>query len=476
MDALHLTIASTLALILALALPALLGGLWLGALTPAGLPGRSAVVWGCGTLLGLMTVPQVMRLLDTLGLGLSYNSTALAIAGMTAPALLLRGIVRQPATPAPIPQQTATRVERALISLLAVLILVRFIGLGIEVYWRPLFPWDATMHWATKARVWFEHRTLVPFVDYQTWLETAGAGVYTDRHPGYPAMIPLLQVWMNLAIDRWDESLMNLPWLLCLVALGLAFFGQLRLAGVSTTVATASTYLLLSMPLINIHVALAGYADLFLGAAYACAVMSLHNWLHSRQAWLAVLAVLFSLMCPFIKNEGFIWALSMIPATTIAFMQRRQAAKLFLLMLLWGVFFLLILPDNWEVAGTTVADIHPSFNMAALLGIIKSLWLHDNWHLLGFFLLLLIPLGLLLPGALTRSYLGVTVALVCSGGAYLFLFIFTGFGVGAADFAAVGRLSIHLVPTVLFLCTLIYHELLQRDAGWRRARQQPGHP
>ncbi len=84
------------------------------------------------------------------------------------------------------------------------------------------------MHWATKARVWFEYNRIVPFVTKDAWLEMGGAGVFTDRHPDYPVTVPLLQVWMNLALGHWDESLMNLPWLLCLIALGSAFYGQLR--------------------------------------------------------------------------------------------------------------------------------------------------------------------------------------------------------------------------------------------------------
>jgi len=42
----------------------------------------------------------------------------------------------------------------------------------------------------------------------------------------------LLQVWMNLATGQWAESLMNLPWVLCLAALGGAFYSQLRVSGV----------------------------------------------------------------------------------------------------------------------------------------------------------------------------------------------------------------------------------------------------
>ena len=89
---------------------------------------------------------------------------------------------------------------------------------------------------------------------------------------------------MNLATGRWDESLMNLPWLLCFIALGAAFYSQLRNAGVSPAIGMAFSYFLLSMPLINTHVALAGYADLFLGAAYCGALMAFHNWVSTKTA------------------------------------------------------------------------------------------------------------------------------------------------------------------------------------------------
>lgn len=41
---------------------------------------------------------------------------------------------------------------------------LRFALLLVEVLVRPLYPWDAWTQWATKARVWFELKTIAPFV------------------------------------------------------------------------------------------------------------------------------------------------------------------------------------------------------------------------------------------------------------------------------------------------------------------------
>ena len=164
--------------------------------------------------------------LDALGMPLSFWATAAPASALIILAAVAGTLRKKPGQPG----QSEIRAvfampvsHQVLYALLLLLLGLRLATLGLEVLWRPLFPWDATMHWATKAKVWFEFKSMVPFVENPDWLNTGGAGVFTDHHPTYPPTISLLQVWMNLATGRWDESLMNLPWLLCLIALGTAF-------------------------------------------------------------------------------------------------------------------------------------------------------------------------------------------------------------------------------------------------------------
>jgi hypothetical protein len=199
------------------------------------------------------------------------------------------------------------------------------------------------------------------------------------------------------------------------------------------------TYLLQSMPLINIHVALAGYADLFLGAVF------------------------FAVSCTLLKTEGLLWTLTLVPAGAVAFMTRRDAAKLFVLFSLLLILLLLLMPKDIIVAGYAIHQLAPSFHADGLVGTVKSVWLHDNWHLFGYLLLALIPLGLLLPGAMSRKFLGLSLALGTAVGCYIFLFLFTGFGWGASNFTAVGRLGIQLAPGLLFLCALFFNEYLTTE-------------
>jgi len=377
--------------ILALLLPVFCGVLFFNLVVQGRVPGRGALVWGHGALLGLFAVTLMMRVVDAAGYGLDdymikgYVVRALVVLGVLN-LLLRRRVDRAPPT-------TWTTASRVLFAVLLAMLLARVVALGVEIYSRPLFPWDATMHWSTKARVWFAQGEMVPFVTPSVWLEMAGDGVYTDRHANYPPAIPLLQVWMSLVLDQWNESLINLPWLMAFSAMGLAFFAQLRIAGLGLPLAMAATYILLSMPLINIHVALAGYADMFLGASFACTLMALHNWSVKRERWQGGLMLLFAATCYMIKNEGAIWPMTLVPAIAAAFMARREAAKLFVLFCLLGLFGWLVVPKDMEMAGTTLSQLEPTFNIDAVVGVVTSVLVHGSWHLFGYLMLARRPLG-----------------------------------------------------------------------------------
>ena len=201
---------------LALLLPSVLGISLVNLLLPAGVPARIPVVAGYGILLGLVLVPLLMRFLNLVGAGAGFPVTAALCVLLTALAVFFHVRRGQADVPAPAANGAVfanlSRPEQALYLLFAVLLVSHVILPAVELMGRPLYPFDATMHWATKARVWFEQGELVPFVDNTAWLKMGGDGVYTDHHAVYPVTTPLLQVWMTSAIGRWDESVMNLPW------------------------------------------------------------------------------------------------------------------------------------------------------------------------------------------------------------------------------------------------------------------------
>ncbi|MCB1676332.1 MAG: hypothetical protein KDI01_08575 [Halioglobus sp.] len=455
-----------LRLSLALLLPTALGVCLVRAAGGPATRDHSLLLAGYGTLLGLLGLPQLMRLMNLAGLPLTFGGTALAVALTGAAALLAGGAARARwpiVTPAPVSQSALTAAQRVLLWACGALLAVRLAGLGLELLWRPLFPWDATMHWATKARVWFELGAMAPFVENAQWLQTGGAGVYTDHHPAYPPTVPLLQVWISLALRRWDESLVNLPWLVCVMALGAAFFAQARRAGVAVGTAMAFTYLLLSLPLLDTHVALAGYADLILGCCYCAAVMALYNWCVDRQACQALLAAAFALLCTQIKNEGLYWALSLVPALLVMKLSPRQLLALGLALAALLATVLAALPRDLVLAGHSLAGLRLTFHPEAWPALMRQLFIFDNWHLLAYLLLLLIPLALLRGVLRDRSLRALLAGLGSAVALYLVLFLGTKFSYGAIHYTASGRIALHLMPSLAYLAMLLFDALYRLD-------------
>lgn len=433
---------------------------------------RLSMVAGYGLLMGLVAVPIVMRLLGYSGLSLSFGVAGSVVAAVCLALLIVRLLVGESLldhTAMPSARVSLDRPGNILMAALLVLITLRIVTLGLELTTRPLFPFDATMHWATKSRVWFEHGVLVPFVENDAWLELRGRGVYTDHHPGYPITIPLLQVWISSAIGRWDESLINLPWLVCIIGLGAAFYGQAREAGAGAPASLSFTYLLLSLPLLDTHVALAGYADLFLGACYCLAIMAFHNWSVSRRAWQGILAVFFALSCPLIKNEGFFWLLTFFPAIVVVLFPGKRAFSLLLVSLLLLAVVLLVFPRDMVVAGHSLEQLSLQYRPGALAGIFESFFVHDSWHLFAYLLTALMALVLWRVPAGFRDSAGMATALAAATCLFLVLFLFTGYSKGATRFTAVGRISLHLVPAFTFFCLVLYSKL-QPGAPYRRAK------
>jgi hypothetical protein len=272
---------------------------------------------------------------------------------------------------------------------------------------------------------------------------------------------------MNSAIGRWDESLMNLPWVLCLIGLGTAFYGQARAGGIGENVSIAFTYLLLSMPLVNTQVALAGYADLFLAACYSAALMAFHNWSVNRQVWQAVLAVVFAISGTLIKNEGFYWILSFLPALIVVLMPARRAALLLVTLLFLLVILLFNTPGDLVIADHSLNFLRLGYRPQAMAAITTSFWVHGSWHLFAYLMIGIIPLGIALSRQTIGAYRGIITALACAILLYLFLFTSTIYAQGAIKFTSVSRVGLQLVPGMLFLVALYTQAIVLRGSAHR---------
>ena len=114
--------------LLALALPIALGGLWLSVLVPADTLARTPLIWSHGALLGLVLVPQFLWLQNALGLTLSFALPALVstILILTASVILLRRTpISNRTQPALRALRKMTAAQKWLFMLLLILLIVR---------------------------------------------------------------------------------------------------------------------------------------------------------------------------------------------------------------------------------------------------------------------------------------------------------------------------------------------------------------
>ncbi len=447
-------------LIIALVLPAFLGVAWLQLLWR---DSHWAARLGYGYLLGIFAVTLIMRVWGGFGLALNFTFIAVLIFVLSVmPLFFLSVKATSKACIKFVPFHASW--QRLVVFLLLSILLVRYGWILLEIIWRPLYPWDAWMNWAPKAKIWFELKELIPIVTMRDWpLASIYNAAYTLGSPPastYPPTLPLIQTWTALGMGVWKDNLVNLPWGLCTVALGLSFYGQGRMLGAAPLSTVIFLFLILSIPYTNVHTALAGYAELWLAAFYALAGMSFINWSQTRDTKQAVLCVIFAIACAQTKNPGIIWASFFIPASIFVFLPRRWgyisvgliAAALVALILLGGFSLhfggveLTLKPDIIRITGLGSFPIgyHPVGKM-----FFTNYLIFGSWHLLGW-LLLVLAVPLVVIAIYSYKYFAATVLMVLGVLFLCFVFFFTSHYKAALDSTTINRAAFHMLPLLCF--------------------------
>jgi hypothetical protein len=435
-------------LVLSVLLPWAAGTAWLRFVSK-GEPMPWTTALGYGHFIGILALTMLMRATTLAGMSWSFVMLATLLVGFGAISVWRGRGHWDEAVAAPALRSEwhdIGRAKRWIAWILLAAVAVRLAGLLLEIVWRPLFPWDAWMQWATKARVWFEFRRIVPFEPFDVWLAGDPARVFIDPAPGYPPTVPLLQVWSCLALGRWDDALMNVPWFACGVALALAFYGQIRAWGASAFLAAVGTYLLMTIPFVDTHVALAGYAELHMAALYGLAAMAFFLWARDhdpRQGWLALV---LALSLPLVKKPGVFWLASFVPAYLVL-LRPRLALIALSVAATAGLAVMLLLREtgirifNYSLTGE--GDAHE-----ITIALAQNLFEMGNWNLFFW----------LLPATMFAAWrhlfdgpLAVMTAMVGFGAYFLaIVFYFSIAGDWVSDFSTVNRAVFHMVPLAAF--------------------------
>jgi hypothetical protein len=434
-----------------LALPWLMGTLLLAALPQARADAPTAAEWpwliGCGWFVGMFILTLWMRVLAKAGIPFGIA----AIGGPIVLATTVLGWVARRHRPSPW-KRTAVATwhaasgsglnswQRVLWLVLLAWLAIRFALLLAEVSWRPLYPWDAWTQWGTKARVWFELKTMAPFVTGTEWLRAATAAVYFDAAPHYPATVPLFQVWSATLLGRWDDALINLPWWLSALAFGFALYGEFLRLRFDALPALVATWLIVSLPIFDAHVALAGYADLPMATYLTLGALAALRSVQSRHWPDAATALLLLAACTTIKNPGVVWVLTLVPGLAVALLGRtgvRLAAIAFIAVTVVLLFFA---RSDAVLFGYR---LHLEFD-PPIRALVESYFTLANWHLLWYSIVAVAILGW--RHLLSRDLAPLTVVVVAGLGFLMFGFAFTNARQWVEDQSTVNRATLHLAP------------------------------
>ena len=446
--------------------------------TPLAAPGEIAWLCGTGYLVGAFVLTLWMRALSSGGIAFGVLVIAAPLAAATALAMAVAGRRHgRDLVSAPVAALRALAATPGLTGAMRTVwwaalgwLAFRYALLAAEVALRPLYPWDAWIQWATKARVWYELGGVTPFARAHEWL-AAGGSVYFDASPEYPPTMPLLQVWSCLLVGRWDDVMMNWPWWQIAVALPLVAYGALRNAGAGAPSALAGAFLVATLPLANVHVALAGYADLPMAAYYAAAALALLRWGASRDARDAVLALVLAVACTQIKTPGFFWALTLVPGAIVVFAPSRGPR---VVAAGFGAMLLVLFALASQQATIFNYRLNLDFDPATL-ALAQSFFALGNWHILWY--------GAVVATLLARRrLLGPALApltMIVAGGAIFLLVVFSFSN--ARDWVdnqtSINRAVLHIAPLIAVFTVLAYRAFASRWREWcdgTPSRPQPG--
>lgn len=462
-------------------LVAVAGTAMAGAFAAPRQPGRWPMSIGYGLVLGMLATAACTSLLarDDTNHAWLRGAFLLAAAGVAGAAIVAWRQWRAPAAGGNAGRSDRWRELLAAVGLAS--LVWRGSLIGSEVLLRPTYPWDAWDAWAVKSKTWFLLGHFAPFVAVDDWLRQAPAELYSGPAWAYPSTLAWMQVWFASAAGGWIEQLVNLPWVVLWVALLLGHYGQWRALGLSRVSAALFVYVLGSLPLLDTHAALAGYADLWIAALFGFALLAWLRWQERRERDQLLLALVCAAVLPLIKLEGMVWLLCLLAAIGFGMVPPRwrwravgAAAAALVVIVLIGQSQLLFAAIGWVRSGSHVVEIPVIGKLAftwhgnAALGLLRSLFVQSNWHLLWW---IVVPVVVWRWRALRASDALSLCALLLLGCLVLLvvLFVFTDAAEWAESYTAVNRLVLHIVPGVVTLLALLMREPARLPAPTRTA-------
>lgn len=352
--------------------------------------------------------------------------------------------------------------QRAVLVLLLAWIIVHLSLVALEILYRPVYPWDAWLNWMYRAKAWYTQGAIFALSSPTEWATDVSALAYNVNGNHYPTFVPVIALWAAQSLGFWSDTLINVPFLFCGMALVMGIYGQCREMGGNYLHATAAAYLLVSVPMVGTHLALAGMADIWVAGFTGLGFAALLRGLIDDNRFQILLGLFMAALAMGVKVEGLVWLLAAIAMLLLA--TRPWAVlgiaclSIGLGLVAWmsGVTFVDL--AGWGRLGYADGLFHIPFKGGYPLmqfdlsdDYAVNFFLRGSWNLLWSLLLLGLPLLFLPKEKKLWPTLGSFYLVFMA--TQVVIFGFTEQGRWAEDSTAINRLPMHFLPA-LILCLI----------------------
>lgn len=187
------------------------------------------------------------------------------------------------------------------------LMLAHIAGALMQNLTRPIFPWDAFTTWMYRSKAWVLDNQITPLGYAPEWLASGGQEGYAIYANTYPDTLSVLAALASAMGGSWDPAAASTLWTFAGIALALGLFGLCRWANFSFRIAILAACLTLSLPLLTIHLALAGYGDIWMALYSGLGLALLIFGSISSKKSALTLALVLLILGTQVKTEGWVW-------------------------------------------------------------------------------------------------------------------------------------------------------------------------
>ena len=298
---------------------------------------------------------------------------------------------------------------------------------------------------------------------------------YVMRY-GYPKVPGLVLHWFAVWQREWNEVAVNLAYFNYYLALLILFYENLRVR-IGRAGGVVGVYLLSTFPILITHSVMIGYADLPMGIYLSFAGIYAYRYACDGARDDLVIAAIFTLIMPAIKQEGlipyfFLGGFTIFAAWTLRTQRLKPlaiwaTAGLLGLMAVGAVIALAIVygdagpsflePIVWE-------KIMPGNHLAEAVRPLLRHFIHNhnNWMLIG-------PLAVLALGPMSalfwnRAELVLSLYAVMLLGCFIYLLCISGAYQWFINGMAINRSFLQIIPVILFTVVVTTWLKIRRHA------------